>query len=459
MRGRAFRGLLRGEGGFTLPEMMVTIMVMIVVLFSLYGIFDMSIRVFSVGNDKVEAVENARLGMERMERELRAAYPVDGANADGVFEPDAPQLFFDPLNPSSARMPSSPYDEITFGNDRDGDRRITCANSSTCEYITYKLSPDDPSKPDAPRTLQRVSSNVASDPGQPVIDFVRPDNATTTTVDEGLKFTLLDRNLNPAAAERDVRAVRIDLAVVVDGGNQQDGTQSLSTIVTLRNRAGVAPDASQPPPAPLATCNDGADNDNDGKKDFGPLPTNDPDCVSVTDASENPACSDEEDNDADAKKDYPADDGCRSASDPTETVDPQCSDGLDNDGDGKIDFGTAPTNDPGCTSATDNDETDPANRPPLAVADTATVQQGKSVTVPVIDGGTGGVGRDTDPDGDALTIQSFTNPAKGTVTRSGKTLVYAAGNGNAARGVVTFQYTISDGRGGTATARVTVTVT
>jgi hypothetical protein len=33
----------------------------------------------------------------------------------------------------------------------------------------------------------------------------------------------------------------------------------------------------------------------------------------------------------------------------------QCSDGLDNDGDGKIDY----PSDPGCTSSTDNDETDP----------------------------------------------------------------------------------------------------
>ena len=36
----------------------------------------------------------------------------------------------------------------------------------------------------------------------------------------------------------------------------------------------------------------------------------------------------------------------------------QCSDTIDNDGDGKIDFGTGANNDPGCTSATDNDETD-----------------------------------------------------------------------------------------------------
>ncbi|HYU33800.1 MAG TPA: IPT/TIG domain-containing protein [Thermoanaerobaculia bacterium] len=35
---------------------------------------------------------------------------------------------------------------------------------------------------------------------------------------------------------------------------------------------------------------------------------------------------------------------------------PACNDGIDNDSDGLIDFGTGATNDPGCTSATDNTE-------------------------------------------------------------------------------------------------------
>ena len=67
---------MKEERGFTLPEMMVTIMIMMVVFFALYSIFDMSVRIFMFGNNKVEAVESARLGLERMEREIRAAYPV-----------------------------------------------------------------------------------------------------------------------------------------------------------------------------------------------------------------------------------------------------------------------------------------------------------------------------------------------------------------------------------------------
>ena len=47
---------MKGERGFSLPEMMVTIVIMIVVFFALYSVFDMSVRIFMFGSNKVEAV-------------------------------------------------------------------------------------------------------------------------------------------------------------------------------------------------------------------------------------------------------------------------------------------------------------------------------------------------------------------------------------------------------------------
>ena len=38
------RQFIREEGGFTLPEMLVSMMVMVVVLMALYSVFDMSIQ-------------------------------------------------------------------------------------------------------------------------------------------------------------------------------------------------------------------------------------------------------------------------------------------------------------------------------------------------------------------------------------------------------------------------------
>ena len=71
-----------------------------------------------------------------------------------------------------------------------------------------------------------------------------------------------------------------------------------------------------------------------------------------------PQCLDGFDNDGDGAIDYPNDPGCESADDTDETNPakaPLCSDGIDNDNDGLIDY----PNDPGCESMADDDEIDP----------------------------------------------------------------------------------------------------
>jgi hypothetical protein len=70
------------------------------------------------------------------------------------------------------------------------------------------------------------------------------------------------------------------------------------------------------------------------------------------------------------------------------------------------------------------------------------------VTIPVL-------ANDSDPDGDPLTIVSFTSPVFGTVARGpDNTLIYTALQNFI--GMDVFHYTISDGRGGTASTIVTV---
>ena len=90
VRARSVRErFLREEGGLTMVEMMITVLVMVPVLMALYSIFDMSVRSYMIGNNKTEAVQSARLGLEKMEREIRAAYPVDASVV-----PAARVLFF-----------------------------------------------------------------------------------------------------------------------------------------------------------------------------------------------------------------------------------------------------------------------------------------------------------------------------------------------------------------------------
>lgn len=92
----------------------------------------------------------------------------------------------------------------------------------------------------------------------------------------------------------------------------------------------------------------------------------------------------------------------------------------------------------------------PANRPPIAAADSTTTTPGTPVVISVLN-------NDSDPDGDPLTVTSIAQPANGTaVINPDGTITYTPNPGFV--GTDTFTYTISDGRGGTATATITVTV-
>jgi len=224
---------IREQDGFTLPEMMITMVIMIVVLFALYSIFDMSIRVFSFGNDKIEAVENARLGLQKMEREIRAAYPVNGPNST---ESNRYRFFnADGTNPpSGATWPTAT--QITFGNEFNspGDAVIRCPSATSCEYITYKLtSTASPTSActtaNAPCALRRVNAASSTGSGESVVEFVRPN---------GLQFRYFTSDgieINPASpgtyTTQDIGRVQISLQIEVDGSRQD-----LTTLVNLRNR-------------------------------------------------------------------------------------------------------------------------------------------------------------------------------------------------------------------------------
>jgi hypothetical protein len=93
-----------------------------------------------------------------------------------------------------------------------------------------------------------------------------------------------------------------------------------------------------------------------------------------------------------------------------------------------------------------------ANKPPEANADSATTALNTLITIDVL-------ANDDDADGDKLTITDFDNPSDegGTVNcSSGTACVYTPKTGFTGPDV--FTYTISDGKGGTDTAVVSVTV-
>ncbi len=91
------------------------------------------------------------------------------------------------------------------------------------------------------------------------------------------------------------------------------------------------------------------------------------------------------------------------------------------------------------------------NEAPIARDDAATTQRDTPVTVNVI-------ANDTDSDGDPLSVTDVSQPAHGTAADNGDgTVTYTPVSGYV--GSDAFEYTISDRRGGTSTAKVTIDVT
>lgn len=90
------------------------------------------------------------------------------------------------------------------------------------------------------------------------------------------------------------------------------------------------------------------------------------------------------------------------------------------------------------------------NAPPAAIDDLATTNEDVPVQISVL-------ANDSDPDGNAISIASFTQPANGAVTDNADgTLTYSPNNNF--YGSDSFSYTISDGNGGSDSATVSVTV-
>jgi len=87
------------------------------------------------------------------------------------------------------------------------------------------------------------------------------------------------------------------------------------------------------------------------------------------------------------------------------------------------------------------------NRPPVAMDDRYVVPASRDSLLNVL-------ANDRDPDGDALSIVSFTQPGSGSISQGGNgNLIFSPQFGFVS---TSFNYTISDGKGGTATATVTL---
>ncbi len=192
------------EGGFTLPEALVAMVMTAAGLLALYAVFDASVRVFGAARGNAEAAQAARIGLARMEREIRAAYPRDKAGGDATL------------------LTNFGEGRLDFGNDLNGNRR-------TVDPATGLAEPGE-----------GMSYTLAAG-GDPLRNGRRLVDAAGDVDGDGraLTFGYLDANGDPVVAgdEADVYLVRVELEVSAGTGAGGGPVERvLRTTVALRNR-------------------------------------------------------------------------------------------------------------------------------------------------------------------------------------------------------------------------------
>ena len=94
----------------------------------------------------------------------------------------------------------------------------------------------------------------------------------------------------------------------------------------------------------------------------------------------------------------------------------------------------------------------------MAVDDTRTTPEDTALLLPAA-GSSGPAGNDTDADGDALTVTAVSGAVGGTATITAGTIRFAPTADLCGVAAARFDYTVSDGHGGSDAGRVTVDVT
>lgn len=245
------RRLAREEGGFSLPELLVTLSIGMVVLLAAFGLMEFTMRRAGDVQDRVESLQRARLAMDHITRQLRSQVcmssyvapmatarrdPVAGSYreevsfyaslGDGADDPATPG---EPPPPEKRTLRYEPAERTIYEDVRVG----TVAGGELEPEVEYPTSPD--------RT-RVLATGIAPDGAQPIFSYFAFTAEAAPTPTEALATPL-----SPGSLERVARIeVRFD-ALVTDSADPTRGSTVLHDQVYVR-----AADPNDPSPIP--TC-------------------------------------------------------------------------------------------------------------------------------------------------------------------------------------------------------------
>jgi type IV pilus assembly protein PilW len=118
-------------GGFSLVELLISMLVGLLILFAVHESFTVHNRHFKTQELNVEMVQNARVGLDFIVRELRMA----GYNPTGTLNYCAGTNTA--TNTPCAGITSAAGNSISFAADLNGNGNLTADNTNPDENITY----------------------------------------------------------------------------------------------------------------------------------------------------------------------------------------------------------------------------------------------------------------------------------------------------------------------------------
>ena len=106
-------GRLRSEGGFTLPELLTTMWIAGVIMLAAFALVDFVMKRTAEAEQRVEATQRGRTGMDLITRQLRSQVcvvvpPATSYSAPVVSAADDSVTFYGSLNESSTNVEKCP---------------------------------------------------------------------------------------------------------------------------------------------------------------------------------------------------------------------------------------------------------------------------------------------------------------------------------------------------------------
>jgi type II secretory pathway pseudopilin PulG len=225
---------VRSQDGFTLPELLTTMTVSMVVLLAVFAVLDTVMKRTAETQARIEATQRGRVVMDTMTRQLRSqTCPSTTTPAIADASPNSVTFYTDLTNGAAPRKDSIEKRVLAYD---PATKRIT--------QSVYRPTGADPIAFNATATTRVLATDVVPDGGQPVFRYYAYAPAVAPAAPQ-----LTAELVNPVAADRP-KIAQIKLAFVVQASRKAVADR---VFITMRDDVFVR-SANPNDTAPIPLC-------------------------------------------------------------------------------------------------------------------------------------------------------------------------------------------------------------